>query len=273
MRVFVTGATGHIGSVVVPELLRAGHEVTGLARSDKAAASLEAAGAKAHSGAIDDPGVLRAAAAAAEGVIHLAYMHGAPAHIDAGAADRRAVEAIGAALEGSGKPFVVTSGTLVLKGARLGTEADAPDPDAPALARIAAENAAVALIAIARAKGVSAYVGDGANRWPAVHTLDAARLFLLALESAPAGSRLHRSDEAGVSFLDIAGVIGRHLNLPVLSVPPAVAAVHFGWLSFAVSADNPTSSTLTRELLGWSPYHPGLIADLEDGHYFKAPGF
>jgi nucleoside-diphosphate-sugar epimerase len=299
MRVFVTGATGHIGSAVVPELLRAGHEVTGLARSDKAAAALTSAGAQAHRGAIDDLSALQTAAARADGVIHLAYMRTAPAHIDPGAVDLRAVEAIGTALQGSGRPFVVTSGTAVLKVGRLGTEADAPDPDAPAAPRIAAENAAVelaghgvrssvvrlapavhspldhhgfipALIAVARAKGSSAFIGDGASRWPAVHTLDAAHLYRLALESAPEGSRLHAAADEGVPFRNIAGVIGHRLDLPVGSITRDEAAAHFGWLSGAVAADNPVSNALTRELLGWHPVNPGLIADLEEGHYFRA---
>jgi len=234
----------------------------------------------------------------ADGVIHLAYMHNAPEHVDAAAADLRTVEAIGNVLEGSGKPFVVTSGTLVLTPGRVATEQDAPDPSAPAAGRAASENAAVALarrgirssvvrlaptvhssldhhgfvpnlISIARDKGVAAFIGGGANQWPAVHTLDAARLYRLALEAAPAGSRWHAAGDKGVRFRDIAEVIGRHLNALVVSIPPDQANAHFGWLSFAVSADNPTSSALTRQLLGWRPEHPGLIPDLDEGHYFS----
>jgi nucleoside-diphosphate-sugar epimerase len=305
VRVFVTGATGHIGSAVVPELLEAGHEVVGLARSDKSAAALTAAGAEVRRGALDDVESLRGGATAADGAIHLAFMHDFSDYARAGAADLRAVETIGAALDGSGKPFVVTSGTLMLALAqtpgRLGTEEDAIDLGSTPVPRVASENAAVALrqrgvrssvvrlapsvhssldhhgfvpslIAIARDKGVSAFVGDGANRWPAVHTLDAARLFRLALEEAPAGSRLHGVGDEGVPFRDIAGVIARHLNLPVVSIPREEADAHFGFLSAFVSLDNPTSSALTRQRVGWQPTHPGLIADLDQGHYFQPGG-
>jgi nucleoside-diphosphate-sugar epimerase len=301
MRVFVTGATGHIGSAVVPELLEAGHAVVGLARSDKSAAALEAAGAEARRGAIDDLDNLREAAASSDGVIHLAFMHEAMRAGDyAGpaAADLRAVETIGDALDGTGKPFVVTSGTLPLAfvaPGRLGTEADALESGP----RIDSENAAVAmaergvrssvvrlppsvhssldqtgfvptLIGIARDKGVSAYVGDGSSRWPAVHTLDAAHLYRLALEAAPAGQRLHAVGDEGVPFRDIAEVIGGHLNLPVASISPEEADAHFGFLASLVSLDNPTTGALTRELLGWQPTHPGLIDDLDKGHYFDS---
>ncbi len=297
MRVFVTGATGFIGSAVVRELLAAGHQVVGLARSDTAAAALTAAGAAVHRGTLDDLDSLRSGAVAADGVIHTAFtdISGSTNFADAAAADLRAVETIGAALEDSGKPFVVTSATPILAMlGRLGTEEDVSDPAVP---RVASENAAIALaergvrssvvrlatsvhsegdkhgfvprlIGIARDKGVSAVVGDGANRWPAVHELDAAHLFRLALEAAPAGSRLHGVGEEGVPFRDIAGVIGRHLNLPVVSISREEADAHFGFLSAFVSLDNPTSSTQTQELLGWRPVHPALIPDLEAGHYF-----
>ena len=301
MRVFVTGATGHIGSLVVPELLEAGHQVVGLARSDKSAAALSATGAEVHRGTLDDLDSLREAATAADGVIHLAFIHDFGDYIGAGAADLRAVETIGAALDGSGKPFVNTSGTLTLAFAltpgRLGTEEDAVETRSTPNPRVASENTAVALaqrgvrssivrlaptvhgpadlhgfvpslINIARQKGVSGYVGDGSNRWPAVHELDAAHLYRLALEKAPAGSRLHGVGDEGVPFRHIAEVIGRHLNLPVVSIPREEADAHFGFLGAFVALDNPTSSALTQERLGWRPLHPGLLADLDEGHYF-----
>lgn len=302
MRVFVTGASGHLGSAVVPELLEAGHQVVGLARSDRSAAALTAAGAEVHRGDLDDLDGLAAAAAAADGVIHLAFKHDAMFAGDfegAVAADLRAIEALGDALAGTGKPLVTTSGTVLFAFAGLQdalTEADALG----AGPRIDAENAVVALaergirssvvrltptvhssldhngfiptfISIARSKGVSAHVGDGANRWPAVHTLDAARLYRLALESAPAGSRLHAVDDEGITFRQIAEGIGRGLDLPVVSIPPTEAEAHFGFLSAHAQADNPSSSTLTRDLLGWKPVQPGLVDDLGQGHYFHAP--
>ncbi|MEV5875238.1 SDR family oxidoreductase [Streptomyces sp. NPDC052101] len=294
MRVFVTGATGFIGSAVVPELIRAGHRVVGLARSDDGVAALEAAGAETHCGSLDDPEGLARAAAQADGVIHLATKHsGTDAHA-AGAADLRAIEAMGAALAGSGRPFVVTSGTLIAAAGRLVTEEDGP---APGTHRTASEEAAVALaadgvrsslvrlapsvhgrgdqgfvprlIAIAREKGVAACVGDGANCWPGLHRYDAARLFRLALERAPAGSRLHGTDEEGVPLRAIAEVIGRHLDVPVTGIPPERAHEHFGFLGRWVAVDNPTSSALTRKLLGWEPREPGLLADLDEGHCFQ----
>jgi nucleoside-diphosphate-sugar epimerase len=300
MRVFVTGASGHIGSALVPELLGNGHQVVGLARSDRSAAALEAAGAEAYRGDLDDLDGLGAAAAAADGVVHLAFKHEAMAtgdYLGAIADDLKAIEAMGAALEGSGKPFVGTGGTLMLafgqiKG-RPGTERDVvtggPRVDAEntvagfadrgirsSLVRLSPlvhssldhHGFAHQLISIARAKGVSGFVGDGANRWPAVHTLDAARLYLLALESAPAGARLHGVADEGVPFRDIADVIGGRLGLPVESVDPQDASEHFGFLGALVGLDNPTSNALTRELLGWEPAHAGLLDDLTHGHYF-----
>jgi nucleoside-diphosphate-sugar epimerase len=298
MRVFVTGATGFIGSAVVRELLDAGHEVVGLARSDTAAAALTAVGAQVHRGALDDPDSLHDGAAAADGVIHLAFNHDFSDYVANGKLDLRAVEALGAALEGTGRPLVVTSGTLMLTmmGGRLGTEEVAPDPGSGA-PRIASENATMALAArgvrasvvrlsptvhgegdkgfvptlidIARKTGVSAFVGDGSNRWPAVHRLDAAHLFRLALEAAPAGSILHGAADEGVPFRDIAELIGRRLKLPVAGVAAEDASRHFGFLAAVVPLDNPTSSALTQKLLGWRPEHPALVPDLEAGHYFK----
>jgi nucleoside-diphosphate-sugar epimerase len=282
----------------VRELLGAGHQVTGLARSDKSAAALTAAGAAVLRGELDNLDSLRAGASAADGVIHLAFTNISPTTDFAAAsqADLRAVETIGAALEGTDKPFVVTSGTLMLaRLGRLGTEDDVSDPVLPrgasdeatiALARRGVRASIVrlapsvhgegdmhgfvpSLINIARAKGVSAYVGDGSNRWPAVHRLDAARLYRLALESAPAGSRLHGAGEQGVPFKEIAEVIGRHLKLPVVSVAAGQAGAHFGFLAGMVPLDNPTSSALTQQRLGWKPVGPTLIADIEQGFYFN----
>ncbi len=302
MRVFVTGAAGYIGSAIVHELLAAGHQVVGLARSDTTAASLAAIGAEVHRGALDNLNSLHSGAAAADGVIHLAFNYGDHSDFQGAAQmDLRAVETIGAALQGSGNPFVITSGTLMLTfflpPGRFGTEKDVADAGSVA-PRIVSENAAIALaarkvrssivrlapsvhsdadkrgfvpslIGIAREKGVSAYVGDGSNRWPAVHLLDAARLFRLALEKAPAGSVLHGNGEEGVPFREIADAIGRQLKLPVVSITSEDAGAHFCFLSAFVSADNPTSSMQTQELLGWRPQGPTLIADIEQGHYFN----
>ena len=289
MRVFVTGASGFIGSAVVRELLDSGHAVVGLARSNEAAATLTAAGAEVHRGAIDDLDSLHDGAANADGTIHLAFDNSFSDYAAAIAADQRAVATMGAALDGSDKPFVVTSGTLALAFTPgLGTEDDASDP---ALPRVASEHATIALaqrgirssvvrlapcvhdetraglatslIDIAREKGVSAFIGDGTNRWPGVHRLDAARLFRLALEAAPAGSRLHGVGEQGVPLRDIAGVIGRGLDLPVVSITAEDASEHFGFFSLVVPLDNPTSSALTQQCLGWRPANAGLIADLQ----------
>jgi nucleoside-diphosphate-sugar epimerase len=296
MRVFVTGATGFIGSAVVSELLSAGHEVVGLARSDEGAASLTAAGAAVHRGSLQDPGSLRSGAAAADGVVHTAYIHdfsptGDP--VAAAQVDGHAIEALGEALAGSGRPLAVASGLVMTPGRPATEEDDAPDDPAhprvsePVALRLAERGVRVsvvrlppsvhgegdyafipAVIGIARAKGLSAYVGDGANRWAAVHRLDAAHLFRLALESAPAGARLHAVGDEGVPFRDIAGVIGRHLDLPVTGVSPDEAQAHFGSFANFVSADIPASSALTQKELGWHPVQPGLIADLDEGQYF-----
>jgi nucleoside-diphosphate-sugar epimerase len=299
MRVFVTGASGWVGSAVVPELIEAGHEVTGLARSDASAGALAAAGARVRRGSLDDIDSLRAGAAEADGVIHLAFKHDFGDFATAGAADLTAVQAMGDVLAGSGRPLVITSGTLMLAmiaPGRLGTEDIVAGPELAAAPRIGSELAALALpergvrtsivrlsptvhgagdrgfvprlIDIARDKGVAAYVGDGANRWPAVARLDAARLFRLALEKAPAGSVLHAAGDPGIPFLDIAGTIGRQLDVPVTSISADEADGHFGFLGSFVQLDNPVSAELTRRRMGWQPAHPGLIADLEEGHYF-----
>ena len=298
MRVFVTGATGFIGPAVVRELLGAGHQVTGLARSDRAAADLAAAGAEVHRGSLTDLDSLRAGAAEADGVIHTAYIHDfSPTGDPAAAArtDGQAIQALGEALAGSGRPLVVASGSALLAPGRLATEDDDMPGDTPhprvseqvALqfagrgVRVAAmrlppsvhgqgdHGFVPALIGIARAKGLAAYVGDGSNRWAAVHRLDAARLFRLALQEAPAGARLHAVGDEGVPFRDIADVIGRHLNVPVTGISREEADGHFRGLTLFASMDVPASSALTQQRFGWHPAQPGLIADLDEGHYFS----
>lgn len=298
MRVFVTGASGHIGSAVVPELIAAGHQVVGLARSDASAAALAAAGAEVRRGVLDDLDGLRAAAAAADGVIHLAFKHDIAFSGDyagAVAADLRAVEAIGAALEGTGKPFVHTSGTAMLAATTAGRVAvEGDDSGGPrgtseqaglTLAQRGIRASVVrlaptvhsaldrsgfvpSLVALARKHGRSVYVGDGANRWPAVHTLDAARLYRLGLESAPAGARLHAAADEGVPFRAIAEAIGRGVGVPAQSVSVEEAGAALGFLAGFAQVDNPTSSARTRELVGWQPTHPDLLADLAATHYF-----
>jgi nucleoside-diphosphate-sugar epimerase len=302
MRVFVTGSTGWIGSAVVPELIGAGHEVAGLARSDASAAALAAAGAEVHRGALDDLEGLRAAAAASDGVIHLAFKHDEAFSGDYAAAadaDRRAIETLGAALEGSGRPLVIASGLAGLTPGVVATERDVPDAESPAGHRTLSERTALSLAAsdvrsssvrlaptvhgegdhgfvatlvdIARDTGVSGYIGDGANHWPAVHRLDAARLFRLALEIAPGGSVLHGAAEEGVAVRAIAEVVGRQLDVPMASIAPEDAGEHFGWLGGFLGLDILASSALTRELVGWRPTQPGLIDDLEQGHYTREP--
>jgi nucleoside-diphosphate-sugar epimerase len=303
-RYFVTGASGWIGSALVPELIAAGHRVAGLARSAESAAALEAAGAEPVRGGLDDLDLLEETAAGSDGVIHLAFKHDlvfSGGFLDAARADRRAVDAFGAALAGTGKPLVLASGVAGLKPGRVAVEQDMPvlADGSPlsvrgetALAVLALADKGVrssvvrlsptvhgdgdqgfvaTLVAIARAKGVSGYVGDGANRWPAVHRLDAARLFRLAADAAPAGSVLHGVAEEGVALRDIAEAVGRHLGLPAAPVDPQDAAAHFGWLGGFAGVDAPASSAGTRELLGWHPSGPGLLADLDAGHYFRTP--
>ena len=309
MRYFVTGASGWIGSAVVPELLGAGHQVVGLARSDASAAALAAAGAEVQRGTLDDLDTIGSAAAASDGVIHLAFKHELAFTGDfqgAADADRRAIETFGDALAGSDRPFVLASGLLGVAPGRLATERDGHEAD-PAVASLMGggpevrhANAELALslaargvrssivrlpptnhgdgdngfmaflVAIAREKGASGYIGDGANRWPAVHRLDSARLFKLAVEKAPAGSTLHAVADEGVPLRDVAEVISRHLQVPVSAISPEDAGEHFGWIGAVVAMDAPASGAITRELMGWEPTRPGLIADLEQGHYFQA---
>ncbi|MDQ2846690.1 MAG: SDR family oxidoreductase [Actinomycetota bacterium] len=298
MRVFVTGASGWIGSAVVPELLNSGHQVLGLARSDTAAAAITALGADVHRGDIEDLDSVRAGAAASDGVVHLGYNHDFSRMEQAAQTDRQALETIGAALEGTDRPLVVASGMVGLTPGRISTEKDASDPSA-AHPRSANANAALALagrgvrasivrfaptvhgagdhgfmatlVGIARDKGVSGYIDDGTNRWPTVHRLDAGNLVRLAVDAAPAGSVLHAIAEQGVPTRAIAEAIGRGLDLPVVSIPADQAGEHFSWLAGFFGMDSPASSELTRELLGWTPSHQGLIADLEEGHYFEQP--
>jgi nucleoside-diphosphate-sugar epimerase len=298
MRVFVTGATGFIGTAVVNELIGSGHQVLGLARSDASAKQLTAAGAEVQRGSLDDLDSLKRGAAACDGVIHCAFIHDFSDYVGACKTDREAIEAIGAALAGSGRPFVIASGTAgVLAPGRLATEEDNSDTSSPTAARGLSEALALSmasrgvrsssvrlpptvhgegdhgfvpqLINIARAKGFAAYIGDGLNRWPSVHRLDAAKLFRLVLEKGSAGAKYHAVADEGVKIRDIAEVIGKHLNVPVVSQTPEEAAGHYGFLAFILSMDNYTSSKWTQEQLGWSPSQPALIPDLDATHYFK----
>ena len=294
MRVFVTGATGFIGTAVVRELIDAGHQVLGLARSDATAQSLVAAGAAVHRGSLEDLESLRSGAAAADGVIHTAFIHDFSNYGPAAEADRRAIETLGSALAGSDRPFIVTSGTLLVqRQGSLATEEDAHNPNFPRKSEEAAlalaPNGVCAsvlrlppsvhgngdhgfvprLISIAQEKGVSAFIGDGLNCWPAVHRLDAAHLYRLVLEKSSVKARYHGVADEGVPTRAIAEVIGRHLNVPVVSKSREEAADHFGWIVHFFGIDAPASSAQTQERLGWRPVQPGLIADLNAEHYFE----
>jgi nucleoside-diphosphate-sugar epimerase len=295
MRVFLTGATGFIGSRIVPELIGAGHHVLGLARSDAGAKFLAVAGADVHRGDLEDLECLRRGAAASDAVLHVAFRHDWTRFAENCELDKRAIEAIGSVLQGSSRPFIVTSGVGVARG-RAATEDDPPIPPSETYPR-ASEATAVALlergvhasvmrlpqvhdtvkqglitplVAIARAKGVSAYVGDGQNRWPAVHVVDAARLYRLALEKGAAGARYHAVAEEGVPLKDIATAIGRGLNVPVISISSEQAQEHFGFLGFFAAWDAQTSSAQTRAKLGWNPTGPDLLTDLGNMRYSQA---
>lgn len=296
MRIFVTGASGFIGSAITKELLKAGHQVLGLARSDDAAKAIAAAGAQVHRGSLDDPESLQRGAAASDGVIHTAFIHDFSKFKDNCETDRVAIEALGSSLAGTGRPLIITSGTALLQLGRPATEADRPGAGSDKVPRVASEEAAAAaagkgvrvsvvrlpptvhgqgdkgfvpmLIGLARQKGVSAYVGEGRNRWSAVHRLDAARLYVLAVEKAAADAVYHGVGEEGIATRDIAETIGRHLHLPLVSKTGDEVAAHFGWIGGFFSYDVPASSIETQKLLGWKPIQPGLIADLDQGHYF-----
>ncbi|RSN06402.1 3-beta hydroxysteroid dehydrogenase [Streptomyces sp. WAC 01325] len=302
MRIFVTGGSGQTGPAVVTELITAGHTVTGLARSDASAARLESLGASPHRGSLDDLDSLRRGAEAADGVLHMAYGGDFSDLDDMMRRDTNAIKALGQPLENSGKPLVITSGTLVMPAGRESTEQDEPDPAGLAGFRIAGERACLdfadrgvrasvvrlaptvhgredhgfipMLIATARKTGVSAYVADGSNRWPAVHPLDAAALFRLALEKAPAGSVLHGVAESGVTMKSVAETIARGLDLPPVSLTPDQAAGHYisPFMAIAYAYDAPVSSAHTQELLGWTPTHPTLLDDLEHGDYLTTQG-
>ncbi len=296
MRIFITGATGFIGTALIKELVAEGHQVLGLARSEEGARSLTAAGVEAHRGDLEDLESLRSGAAASDGVIHLGFVHDFSRFQEVCEIDRRAIETLGDVLVGSDRPLIVTSGTAAAY--TPGRPSTEDDPANSPMPRVASEQAAdsvaargvhvsvvrlpqvhdpykagliTQLVATAREKGVSAYVGDGQNRWPAVHLLDAAHLYKLAFEKGVAGARYNAVAEEGVPAKEIAEVIGRTMQIPVVSLSPENAGEHFGWLGAFVGHDMPASSALTQERLGWHPTQTGLIADLAKGSYLSTP--
>ena len=296
MRVFLTGATGFVGSAVINELISHGHQVLGLTRSDKGAEALKAAGAEPHHGDLEDLDGLRTGAASTDGTIHCGFIHDFANFAKSCEVDRQAIETIGTALAGSDRPFLITSGLAGFAPGRLATEEDAPAPGSTP--RAPSEGLALGfasrgvragvvrlspsvhdagdhgflpmIIGVAREKGVSAYVGEGANRWAGVHRLDAARLYRLALEQGEAGRRYHGVGDEGVPTREIAETIGRQLGVPVRSLSAEEAKEHFGWMAFFFGMTLAASSALTQKRLGWQPTHPGLLADLDQAHYFAS---
>jgi len=297
MRVFVTGATGFIGSAVVQELIKAGHQVLGLARSDASAQALVTAGAEVLHGDLQDLDSLRSGAAVTDGIIHCGFIHDFSRFKEICEIDRAAITAMGGELKATNKPIIVCSGVLLLEPGRLNTEMDTVNFDSNAFPRVASEEAVQALLSqgvrgmvvrlsptvhgkgdhgfipyiieTARQTGVSAYIGDGQNHWPAIHRLDAATLFRLALEKGLAGDVFHGVTEQGVPIRKVAEVIGKHLNLPVVSKSTEEAATHFTWMAHFLATDCLASSEITKQKLGWQPEHPGLIADLDNDYYFE----